>query len=211
MAIDKAKTNGIAVAAAQNAFLGGINGYYVSMAARQDLIGVMATSSGRRVAPARASIPCSAIRSRAPFQRLTIRSCSTCRPLRSMQVDCSARQGSVRKSVRELLLVRMGNRPPIRRAGLKARFRLFLPGVRYRDFHGNRGLQEARQRTCAAWFMRCARPPASKRCGCRASAVFLSKSTISNRALNLTIRCMKSCAGCDGRHRLADRAPAQIQ
>ena len=51
MAIDKAKKNGIAVAAARNAFLGGINGYYVSMAARQDLIGVMATSSGRRVAP----------------------------------------------------------------------------------------------------------------------------------------------------------------
>ena len=52
MAIDKAKASGFAVAAARNAFLGGINGYYVSMAARRDLIGVMATSSGRRVAPA---------------------------------------------------------------------------------------------------------------------------------------------------------------
>jgi LDH2 family malate/lactate/ureidoglycolate dehydrogenase len=52
MAIDKAKAGGFAVAAARNAFLGGINGYYVAMAARSDLIGVMATSSGRRVAPA---------------------------------------------------------------------------------------------------------------------------------------------------------------
>ena len=52
MAADKAAANGFAVAAARNAFLGGINGYYVSMAARRDLIGLMATSSGGRVAPA---------------------------------------------------------------------------------------------------------------------------------------------------------------
>ena len=52
LAIEKAKSGGIAIAAASNAFLGSINGYYVSMAAREGLIGVMTTSSGRRVAPA---------------------------------------------------------------------------------------------------------------------------------------------------------------
>ena len=51
-AIAKAKEGGLASAAVRNAYLGGINGYYVSMAARQDLIAVMAIASGERVAPA---------------------------------------------------------------------------------------------------------------------------------------------------------------
>jgi L-2-hydroxycarboxylate dehydrogenase (NAD+) len=51
MAIEKAKERGVGIAAARNAYLGGINGYYVSMAARADMIGLMATSSTRRVAP----------------------------------------------------------------------------------------------------------------------------------------------------------------
>jgi LDH2 family malate/lactate/ureidoglycolate dehydrogenase len=52
MAIAKAKESGLATAAARNAYLGGINGYYAMMAARQDLIGLVTVSSGRRVAPA---------------------------------------------------------------------------------------------------------------------------------------------------------------
>lgn len=51
MAISKAKEIGMAAAVVRNAYLGGINGYYVNMAARQDLIGLAATSSARRVAP----------------------------------------------------------------------------------------------------------------------------------------------------------------
>jgi LDH2 family malate/lactate/ureidoglycolate dehydrogenase len=52
LAIAKAKANGIATVAARNAYFGGINGYYVRMAAREDLIGLMSISSGQRVAPA---------------------------------------------------------------------------------------------------------------------------------------------------------------
>jgi LDH2 family malate/lactate/ureidoglycolate dehydrogenase len=52
MAIEKARESGLAAAAAHNAYLGGINGYYAVMAARQDLIGLVTISSGRRVAPA---------------------------------------------------------------------------------------------------------------------------------------------------------------
>jgi LDH2 family malate/lactate/ureidoglycolate dehydrogenase len=52
MAIEKARETGLAAAAARNAYLGGINGYYALMAARQDLIGLVTVSSGRRVAPA---------------------------------------------------------------------------------------------------------------------------------------------------------------
>jgi len=52
MAVAKAKESGFAAAAARNAYLGGINGYYAIMAARQDLIGLVSISSGRRVAPA---------------------------------------------------------------------------------------------------------------------------------------------------------------
>lgn len=52
MAIAKAKETGLATAAARNAYLGGINGYYAGMAARQDLIGLVTISSGKRVAPA---------------------------------------------------------------------------------------------------------------------------------------------------------------
>ena len=51
-AIAKAKQSGLAMAAARNAYLGGINGYYVAMAARENLIGVISISSGQRVAPA---------------------------------------------------------------------------------------------------------------------------------------------------------------
>jgi LDH2 family malate/lactate/ureidoglycolate dehydrogenase len=51
-AIAKAKQSGLAMAAACNAYLGGINGYYVAMAARENLIGVISISSGQRVAPA---------------------------------------------------------------------------------------------------------------------------------------------------------------
>lgn len=57
MAIGKAKQTGLATAAARNAYLGGINGYYVSLAARQDLIAMMTTASGQRVAPAGAIDP----------------------------------------------------------------------------------------------------------------------------------------------------------
>ena len=52
LAIAKAKESGLATVAARNAYFGGINGYYVGMAARQDLIGMMSISSGQRVAPA---------------------------------------------------------------------------------------------------------------------------------------------------------------
>jgi len=52
MAIEKARDSGLAAAAARNAYLGGINGYYAAMAARNDLIGLVTISSGRRVAPA---------------------------------------------------------------------------------------------------------------------------------------------------------------
>jgi LDH2 family malate/lactate/ureidoglycolate dehydrogenase len=52
MAVAKAKESGLTAAAARNAYLGGINGYYAIMAARQDLIGLVSISSGRRVAPA---------------------------------------------------------------------------------------------------------------------------------------------------------------
>ena len=52
LAIAKAKAAGVATAAVRNAYLGGINGYYVSLAARQGLIAIMTTASGGRVAPA---------------------------------------------------------------------------------------------------------------------------------------------------------------
>lgn len=52
MAIEKARESGLAAAAARNAYLGGINGYYALLAARQDLIGLVSISSGGRVAPA---------------------------------------------------------------------------------------------------------------------------------------------------------------
>jgi len=57
LAIGKAKQTGLATAAARNAYLGGINGYYVGMAARENLIAMMTTSSGQRVAPAGAIDP----------------------------------------------------------------------------------------------------------------------------------------------------------
>jgi LDH2 family malate/lactate/ureidoglycolate dehydrogenase len=52
MAVAKARETGLAAAAARNAYLGGINGYYAAMAARQDMIGLVSISSGKRVAPA---------------------------------------------------------------------------------------------------------------------------------------------------------------
>ena len=52
MVIAKAKQNGLATVAARNAYFGGINGYYVAKAARQDLIALMSIASGERVAPA---------------------------------------------------------------------------------------------------------------------------------------------------------------
>jgi LDH2 family malate/lactate/ureidoglycolate dehydrogenase len=52
IAIAKARANGLATVAASNAYFGGLNGYYVDMAARQGLIALMSIASGERVAPA---------------------------------------------------------------------------------------------------------------------------------------------------------------
>jgi len=51
LAMAKARKSGVAVVGVRRSFLGGINGYYVSLAAREDLIALMSVSGGSRVAP----------------------------------------------------------------------------------------------------------------------------------------------------------------
>lgn len=51
LAIEKARKSGLAVVGAHRSYMGGINGYYTSMAARADLIGMISISGWAQVVP----------------------------------------------------------------------------------------------------------------------------------------------------------------